>query len=192
VIGEQYAKGSVVIINNERTRYSWKRLGGGPLSSRDFGSRSTRGRGCKPSQENEITPPGIHRKISSGDVAAVVPPGPQNPLGSHELYLGDTLYRIHRPGLIGGAGSRCFACTTPTSSICTKVCKSALTCTLSRNNSATSSAAAPSADGRAPRKGRGDEGWRSIAAQKQSGSNILYLRQGASRRCSRRKLDIYR
>jgi hypothetical protein len=47
VIGEQYAKGSVVIINNERTRYSWKRLGGGPLSSRDFGKPIDQGEGVQ-------------------------------------------------------------------------------------------------------------------------------------------------
>ena len=39
-------------------------------------------------------------------------PGPHNPLGPRALYLGDTLYRIHRtnrPRSIGGAVSHgCF------------------------------------------------------------------------------------
>ncbi len=36
----------------------------------------------------------------------VVPPGPENPLGSHALYLADTLYRIHGTNKPWGVGRR--------------------------------------------------------------------------------------
>jgi len=82
-IDEQYAKGSIVIVNHERKLYF---------------------------VEDTWYPPEDIQWESS--VPPVVPPGPQNPLGPRALYLGDTLYRIHgtnRPGSIGGAVSHgCF------------------------------------------------------------------------------------
>jgi len=61
--------------------------------------------------------------------------GLKNPLGPRALYLGDTLYRIHgtnRPGLESGGAVLAwlfFACTTRTSSSCTKKYKSERTST---------------------------------------------------------------
>jgi lipoprotein-anchoring transpeptidase ErfK/SrfK len=113
-IGEEYAKGSVVIINNERNLYFVEEVGrairypvaiGKPVDQWEGVQTIT----AKRANPTWYPPEDIQWEM---DVPAVVPPGPQNPLGPRALYLGETLYRIHgtnRPGSIGGAVSHgCF------------------------------------------------------------------------------------
>jgi lipoprotein-anchoring transpeptidase ErfK/SrfK len=113
-IGEEYTKGSVVIINKERNLYFVEEVGrairypvaiGKPVDQWEGVQTIT----AKRANPTWYPPDDIQWEM---DVPAVVPPGPQNPLGPRALYLGETLYRIHetnRPGSIGGAVSHgCF------------------------------------------------------------------------------------
>ena len=113
-IGEEYAKGSIVIVNHERNLYFVEDAGqairypvaiGKPVDQWEGEQTIT----AKRENPTWYPPEEIQWEM---DVPAVVPAGPQNPLGPRALYLGDTLYRIHgtnRPGSIGGAVSHgCF------------------------------------------------------------------------------------
>jgi lipoprotein-anchoring transpeptidase ErfK/SrfK len=113
-IGEEYAKGSIVIVNHERALYFVEESGravrypvaiGSPVDQWDGVQTITAKR------ENPKWYPSEDLQWEMG-VPPMVPPGPQNPLSPRALYLGDTLYRIHgtnRPGSIGGAVSHgCF------------------------------------------------------------------------------------
>jgi lipoprotein-anchoring transpeptidase ErfK/SrfK len=113
-IGEEYPKGSIVIVNHERNLYFVEEPGrairypvaiGKPVEQWEGVQTIT----AKRENPTWYPPEEIQWEM---DVPPVVPPGPQNPLGPRALYLGDTLYRIHgtnRPGSIGGAVSHgCF------------------------------------------------------------------------------------
>jgi lipoprotein-anchoring transpeptidase ErfK/SrfK len=113
-IGEEYAKGSVVIVNNERNLYFVEEAGRAIRYPVAIGKSVDQWEGVQTitaKRENPTwyPPEDIQWEM---DVPPIVPPGPQNPLGPRALYLGDTLYRIHgtnRLGSIGGAVSHgCF------------------------------------------------------------------------------------
>jgi lipoprotein-anchoring transpeptidase ErfK/SrfK len=113
-IGEEYAKGSIVIINHERKLYFVEEVGNAVRYPVAIGSPADEWQGVRTitaKRENPTWYPPIDIQIET-DVPAVVLPGPHNPLGPRALYLGDTLYRIHgtnRPGSIGEAVSHgCF------------------------------------------------------------------------------------
>src|SRR5258707_10914646 len=113
-IGEQYAKGSIVIVNHERNLYFVEEPGQAIRYPVAIGSPVDQWEGVQTvtaKRENPTWYPPEDIQWES-NVPPVVPPGPQNPLGPRALYLGDTLYRIHgtnRPGSIGGAVSHgCF------------------------------------------------------------------------------------
>jgi lipoprotein-anchoring transpeptidase ErfK/SrfK len=113
-IDEQYAKGSIVIINHERNLYFVEEPGQAIRYPVAIGTPVDQWEGVQTvtaKRENPTWYPPEDIQWES-DVPPVVPPGPQNPLGPRALYLGDTLYRIHgtnRPGSIGGAVSHgCF------------------------------------------------------------------------------------
>jgi lipoprotein-anchoring transpeptidase ErfK/SrfK len=113
-IEEQYAKGSIVIINHERRLYFVEDVGRATRYPVAIGKLDDQWEGVQTitaKRENPTWYPPEEIQ-SEMDVPAVVPPGIQNPLGPRALYLGDTLYRIHgtnRPGSIGGAVSHgCF------------------------------------------------------------------------------------
>ena len=113
-IGEQYAKGSIVIVNHERNLYFVEEPGQAIRYPVAIGSPVDQWEGVQTvtaKRENPTWYPPEDIQWES-NVASVVPPGPQNPLGPRALYLGETLYRIHgtnRPGSIGGAVSHgCF------------------------------------------------------------------------------------
>jgi lipoprotein-anchoring transpeptidase ErfK/SrfK len=113
-IDEQYAKGSIVIVNHERKLYFVEDTGQAIRYPVAIGSPVDQWEGVQTitaKRENPTWYPPEDIQWES-NVPPVVPPGPQNPLGPRALYLGDTLYRIHgtnRPGSIGGAVSHgCF------------------------------------------------------------------------------------
>jgi lipoprotein-anchoring transpeptidase ErfK/SrfK len=113
-IGEEYAKGSIVIVNHERNLYFVEEPGQATRYPVAIGSPVDRWEGVQTitaKRENPTWYPPEDIQWES-NVPPVVPPGPQNPLGPRALYLGETLYRIHgtnRPGSIGGAVSHgCF------------------------------------------------------------------------------------
>jgi lipoprotein-anchoring transpeptidase ErfK/SrfK len=113
-IGEEYAKGSIVIINHERNLYFVEETGRAIRYPVAIGKSDDQWEGVQTitaKRENPTWYPPEEIQWEM-DIPAVVPPGPQNPLGPRALYLGDTLYRIHgtnRPGSIGGAVSHgCF------------------------------------------------------------------------------------
>jgi lipoprotein-anchoring transpeptidase ErfK/SrfK len=113
-IAEQYAKGSIVIVNHERNLYFVEEPGQAIRYPVAIGSPVDQWEGVQTvtaKRENPTWYPPEDIQWES-NVAPVVPPGPQNPLGPRALYLGETLYRIHgtnRPGSIGGAVSHgCF------------------------------------------------------------------------------------
>jgi lipoprotein-anchoring transpeptidase ErfK/SrfK len=113
-IEEEYAKGSVVIINHERKLYFVEEVGKAVRYPVAIGSPADEWQGVQTitaKRENPTWYPPIDIQIET-DAPPVVPPGPQNPLGPRALYLGNTLYRIHgtnRPGSIGAAVSHgCF------------------------------------------------------------------------------------
>src|SRR5258707_6231165 len=109
-IGDQYAKGSIVIVNHERNLYFVEETGLAIRYPVAIGKPVDQWEGVQTitaKRENPTWYPPEDIQWES-DVPPVVPPGPQNPLGPRPLYLGDTLYRIHgtnRPGSIGGAVS---------------------------------------------------------------------------------------
>jgi lipoprotein-anchoring transpeptidase ErfK/SrfK len=113
-IGEEYAIGSIVIVNHERNLYFVEETGRAIRYPVAIGKPIDQWEGVQTitaKRENPTWYPPEEIQWEA-DVPAVVPPGPQNPLGPRALYLGDTLYRIHgtnRPGSIGGAVSHgCF------------------------------------------------------------------------------------
>jgi lipoprotein-anchoring transpeptidase ErfK/SrfK len=113
-IGEEYAKGSIVIVNHERRLYFVEEAGRAIRYPVAIGKLDDQWEGVQTitaKRENPTWYPPEEIQWEM-DVPAVVPPGHQNPLGPRALYLGDTLYRIHgtnRPGSIGGAVSHgCF------------------------------------------------------------------------------------
>jgi lipoprotein-anchoring transpeptidase ErfK/SrfK len=113
-IAEEYAKGSIVIVNHERNLYFVEETGQAIRYPVAIGKPVDQWEGLQTitaKRENPTWYPPEEIQWES-DVPPVVPPGPQNPLGPRALYLGDTLYRIHgtnRPGSIGGAVSHgCF------------------------------------------------------------------------------------
>ena len=113
-IGEEYDRGSVVIINRERKLYFVEEKGKAIRYPVAIGSPADEWQGVQTmtaKRENPTWYPPIDIQIET-DVPAVVPPGANNPLGPRALYLGDTLYRIYgtnRPSSIGSAVSRgCF------------------------------------------------------------------------------------
>lgn len=114
IISEEYAKGSIVIVNHERRLYFVEEVGRATRYPVAIGKRDDQWDGVETvtaKRENPTWYPPEEVQLEM-DVPAVVPPGSQNPLGPRALYLGDTLYRIHgtnRPGSIGGAVSHgCF------------------------------------------------------------------------------------
>jgi lipoprotein-anchoring transpeptidase ErfK/SrfK len=113
-IDEKYAKGSIVIVNHERSLYFVDEPGHAIRYPVAIGSPVDQWEGTQTitaKRENPRWFPSEDLQWEMG-VAPMIPPGPQNPLGPRALYLGDTLYRIHgtnRPGSIGGAVSHgCF------------------------------------------------------------------------------------
>jgi lipoprotein-anchoring transpeptidase ErfK/SrfK len=113
-IDDQYAKGSIVIVNRERNLYFVEEPGQAIRYPVAIGTPTDQWEGVQTitaKRENPTWYPPEDIQWES-NVPPVVPPGPQNPLGPRALYLGDTLYRIHgtnRPGSIGGAVSHgCF------------------------------------------------------------------------------------
>ena len=113
-IGEQYATGSIVIVNHERALYFVEEAGRALRYPVGIGTSFDQWEGVETitaKRENPKWYPTEDIQWEMG-VPPVVYPGPQNPLGPRALYLGDTLYRIHgtnRPGSIGGAVSHgCF------------------------------------------------------------------------------------
>src|SRR6266851_5261630 len=113
-IAEEYAKGSIVIVNHERNLYFVEETGQATRYPVAIGKPVDQWEGVQTitaKRENPTWYPPEEIQWES-DVPPVVLPGPQNPLGPRALYLGDTLYRIHgtnRPGSIGGAVSHgCF------------------------------------------------------------------------------------
>jgi lipoprotein-anchoring transpeptidase ErfK/SrfK len=113
-IGEEYAKGDIVIVNHERSLYFVEEPGHAIRYPVAIGKLDDQWAGVETitaKRENPQWFPSEDIQWEMG-VPPTVPPGPQNPLGPRALYLGDTLYRIHgtnRPGSIGGAVSHgCF------------------------------------------------------------------------------------
>jgi lipoprotein-anchoring transpeptidase ErfK/SrfK len=113
-ISEEYAKGSIVIVNHERRLYFVEDVGRATRYPVAIGKLDDQWDGVETvtaKRENPTWYPPEEIQLEM-DVPPVVPPGSQNPLGPRALYLGDTLYRIHgtnRPGSIGGAVSHgCF------------------------------------------------------------------------------------
>ena len=113
-IDEKYAKGSIVIVNHERSLYFVDEPGHAIRYPVAIGSPVDQWEGVQTitaKRENPRWFPSEDLQWEMG-VPPMIPPGPQNPLGPRALYLGDTLYRIHgtnRPGSIGGAVSHgCF------------------------------------------------------------------------------------
>jgi lipoprotein-anchoring transpeptidase ErfK/SrfK len=113
-IGEEYAKGDIVIVNHERSLYFVEEPGHAIRYPVAIGKLDDQWEGVETitaKRENPQWFPSEDIQWEMG-VPPTVPPGPQNPLGPRALYLGDTLYRIHgtnRPGSIGGAVSHgCF------------------------------------------------------------------------------------
>jgi lipoprotein-anchoring transpeptidase ErfK/SrfK len=113
-IGEEYAKGSIVIVNHERYLYFVEEPGRAIRYPVAIGTSGDQWEGVETitaKRENPRWFPSEDIQWEMG-VPSMVPPGPQNPLGPRALYLGETLYRIHgtnRPGSIGGAVSHgCF------------------------------------------------------------------------------------
>ena len=113
-IGEEYAKGDIVIVNHERSLYFVEEPGHAIRYPVAIGKLDDQWEGVETitaKRENPQWFPSEDIQWEMG-VPPMVPPGPQNPLGPRALYLGDTLYRIHgtnRPGSIGGAVSHgCF------------------------------------------------------------------------------------
>jgi lipoprotein-anchoring transpeptidase ErfK/SrfK len=113
-IDENYAKGSIVIVNHERYLYFVEEPGRAVRYPVAIGTSGDQWEGVETitaKRENPRWFPSEDIQWEMG-VPSMVPPGPQNPLGPRALYLGDTLYRIHgtnRPGSIGGAVSHgCF------------------------------------------------------------------------------------
>ena len=113
-IGEEYAKGDIVIVNHERSLYFVEEPGHAIRYPVAIGTLDDQWDGVQTitaKRENPRWFPSEDIQWEMG-VPPMVPPGPQNPLGPRALYLGDTLYRIHgtnRPGSIGGAVSHgCF------------------------------------------------------------------------------------
>jgi lipoprotein-anchoring transpeptidase ErfK/SrfK len=113
-IGEEYAKGDIVIVNHERSLYFVEESGRAIRYPVAIGKLDDQWEGVETitaKRENPRWFPSEDIQWEMG-VSAMVPPGPQNPLGPRALYLGDTLYRIHgtnRPNSIGGEVSHgCF------------------------------------------------------------------------------------
>ena len=113
-IGEEYAKGDIVIVNHERSLYFVEEPGHAIRYPVAIGKLDDQWEGVETitaKRENPQWFPSEDIQWEMG-VPPVVQPGPQNPLGPRALYLGNTLYRIHgtnRPGSIGGAVSHgCF------------------------------------------------------------------------------------
>jgi lipoprotein-anchoring transpeptidase ErfK/SrfK len=131
-ISEEYAKGSIVIVNHERALYFVEEPGRATRYPVAIGSPLDQWEGVQTvtaKRENPKWYPTEDIQWEMG-VPPMVPPGPQNPLGPRALYLGDTLYRIHgtnRPGSMA-APSRtdAFACTMPTLCSSTTRCRSGL------------------------------------------------------------------
>jgi lipoprotein-anchoring transpeptidase ErfK/SrfK len=130
-IAEEYAKGSIVIVNHERNLYFVEETGQAIRYPVAIGKPVDQWEGLQTitaKRENPTWYPPEEIQWES-DVPPVVPPGPQNPLGPRALYLGDTLY-TEFTGQTGPAQSAArfrmaaFACTTLTSSNCTKKYKS--------------------------------------------------------------------
>src|SRR5216684_6735203 len=109
-IAEEYAKGSIVIVNHERKLYFVEETGQATRYPVAIGKPVDQWEGVQTitaKRENPTWYPPEEIQWEA-DVPPVVPPGPQNPLGPRALYLGDTLYRIHgtnRPGCCCGLGS---------------------------------------------------------------------------------------
>jgi lipoprotein-anchoring transpeptidase ErfK/SrfK len=96
-INEQYAKGSIVIVNHERALYFVEEPGRATRYPVAIGSPVDQWEGVQTvtaKRENPKWYPTEDIQWEMG-VPPMVPPGPQNPLGPRALYLGDTLYRIH-------------------------------------------------------------------------------------------------
>jgi lipoprotein-anchoring transpeptidase ErfK/SrfK len=127
-IAEEYAKGSIVIVNHERNLYFVEETGQAIRYPVAIGKPN--GRACKQSRPSAKTPPGIRRRKSSGNPTS-------HPLSRQGLKIRSGLGRstsatryTEFTGQTGPAQSAArfrmaaFACTTLTSSNCTKKYKS--------------------------------------------------------------------
>jgi lipoprotein-anchoring transpeptidase ErfK/SrfK len=113
-IGEEYAKGDIVIVNHERSLYFVEESGRAiryPVAIGKLDDQWDGAQTITAKRENPRWFPSEDIQWEMG-VPPMVPPGPRNLLGPRALYLGDTLYRIHgtnRPSSIGGEVSHgCF------------------------------------------------------------------------------------
>jgi lipoprotein-anchoring transpeptidase ErfK/SrfK len=113
-IDEHYPKGSVVIVNHEHYLYFVEEPGHAIRYPVAIGTPVDQWDGIQTITAKRENPRWFPSEDIQWEMAVppMVPPGPQNPLGPRALYLGDTLYRIHRtnrPGSIGGEVSHgCF------------------------------------------------------------------------------------
>jgi hypothetical protein len=134
-IAEEYAKGSIVIVNHERNLYFVEEAGQAIRYPVAIGKPVDQWEGVQTitaKRENPTWYPPEEIQWES-DVPPVVPPGPQNPLG-----LGRYIWARRYTEFTGPTGparsaapSRMavFACTTRTSSSCTKKYKTERTST---------------------------------------------------------------
>ena len=134
-IAEEYAKGSIVIVNHERNLYFIEETGQAIRYPVAIGKPLTNGRACKQSRPSAKTPPGIRRRKSNGNPTF-------HPLSRQGLKIRSGLGRstsvtryTEFTGQTGPVRSEApsrmdvFACTTRTSSNCTEKCKSERTST---------------------------------------------------------------
>ena len=92
-IGEEYAKGDIVIVNHERNLYFVEESGHAIRYPVAIGKSDDQWEGMQTvtaKRENPTWYPPEEIQWEM-DIPAVVPPGPQNPLGPRALYLADTL-----------------------------------------------------------------------------------------------------
>ena len=109
-IGEQYATGSIVIVNHERALYFVEEAGRALRYPVGIGTSFDQWEGVETITAKRENPKWYPTEDIQWGMG--VPPLSYswllNLLGQRALYLGDTLYRIHgtnRPGSIGGAAS---------------------------------------------------------------------------------------